>query len=201
MPLKQLRYLLGVFLLSVLLSHAAFAYDWRLDKEWYWGISGDVTWLTNTDGGGTGGGGDIAFGRKFMMNNAGNFRGEVEGGFHDVSDSHYFTYMANLYYDFDLGSSLPWNLSPYVGAGIGDATLHLGEHNRAGDYNIHGDAFAYQFMAGLNFTTDYFMPNVTWAIGYRYVGSDNQDATDNAGINRSDGLGANNIELTARFHF
>lgn len=165
----------------------------------YTSISGDYTWLhSNTNGGG----GNIAVGDQFLTNNLGDFRIEAEAGYHDFSDAHYFTYMGNLYYDLNAlnydSSSL--KIVPYVGAGLGDATIHMSNSDFAGRYTEQGDAFAYQFMGGLGFTSAN-MPNAVWSVGYRYLASDDISGTDNIGLSNSERLHANNIELAARFSF
>lgn len=166
----------------------------------YGAISGDVTWLNDYD---TGGGGNAAIGYRIWPSDFGDFRIEAEAGYHAMEKSGYYTYMGNLYYDFNsmrsnLGTG--WNFVPYVGAGLGDATVHLGEYNSGGRYNEHGDVFAYQFMAGLTIVPP-DMPNNEWSIGYRYVGSNNVDGRDNFGVTRSNDLESNNIEIAYRMHF
>jgi len=209
--MKSLLYrIFGTVLATTLLSAPALADPYQaqgqqiLPTDWYAGIDGDLTWLRHTA---VGGGGGFDLGYRFWPSDFGDFRIEAEANYHDMSgrdgsaDSHYFTYMGNLYYDFlSLRSTMPWQLVPYVGAGIGDATIHLGQDNATGRYSEQGDAFAYQFMAGLTFETQY-MPNTDWSLGYRYLASDDVSGTDNAGFSHSERIHANNLELAARFHF
>src|SRR5262249_41367887 len=95
--------------------------------NWYAGISGDLTWLRNSD---TGGGGNVDIGYRFD-----DFRIEGEAGYHGAGgqsgfgSTHYFTWMGNVYYDFNRifpSSGSGWHVAPYVGGGLGDAQVHFG---------------------------------------------------------------------------
>jgi len=165
------------------------AYAAATQNNWYIGGSGDLTWLRNSD---TGGGGNVDLGYAFN-----DFRIEAEAGYHAASGSdgfgstHYFTYMGNVYYDFNTlfsPSSSGWHIAPYIGAGLGDAAVHFGSSNFSNTFHHHENDFAYQGMAGLNFVSA-SMPNTDWLIGYRYQGTD------------SDNIHANSLELGVRFHF
>jgi len=149
--------------------------------NWYAGLSGDFTWLH----GDTGGGGNAQLGYMFPSDGFGDLRLEGEFGYHDASSTHYFTYMGNAYYDFGrwAANSGSVRIVPYLGAGVGDATVHF-------QRNGSGDALAYQGMAGLSFICA-SMPNTDWSLGYRYQGSDETHGSR---------LNANNIELGVRFH-
>lgn len=158
---------------------------------WYVGGSGDVTWLEHSD---TGGGGNIDIGYRI----APDIRLEGEVGYHDAAgesghpDQHYFTYMGNAYYDFNQLAYAPasagWRMVPYIGGGIGMASINNGNSNFANTFHHHDDEFAYQGMAGVSFICD-SMPNADWVLGYRYQGADENS------------IEANNIELGVRFHF
>jgi len=188
--MKHFKYLLATAALSAL---CAPAYADPLGPDWYAGVTGDLTWMSHTD---TGWGGDAALGYRFWPSNFGNARLEGEFGYHRAGGSdgfgstHYYTYMGNLYYDFNLfnASVADSRITPYVGAGLGDATAHFGD----GD---HGNAFAYQFMAGLTLTPA-STPHTDWSLGYRYQGSSNVNDSG-----RSQSLNANSLELGVRFHF
>ncbi len=191
------KYLLSACALSALICSPVHA-DIGSNPDWYLGLSGDLTWLRHSD---TGGGGNIALGRAFQTGSFGDFRLEAEAGYHETSGSHYYSYMGNAYYDFTgLAPSMPWKLTPYIGAGIGDLTAHLDESDSSGSYNVHGNVFAYQFMAGVNLNVD-TIPNVDWSLGYRHVGSSDVDGTNNVGAGVSDRVISDSIELGARFHF
>ena len=156
---------------------------------WYGDLSGDLTWLRHSD---TGGGGNVALGYRFS-----DFRLEGEAGYHGAggdgghSGTHYFTYMGNLYYDFNRAfpsSNSGWQVVPYIGGGLGDAQVHLGNSSFSNTFRHHDNDFAYQGMAGLTFVSD-SMPHTDWSLGYRYLGTD------------QDNLHANNLELAIRYHF
>lgn len=179
-------------------SGAAYADENRPMSDVYGSISGGVTWASHDN---TGGGGNLALGVRFLPSNFGDFRAELQGGYRDISPSHYFTYMGNLYYDFDsFKSYTPFKVVPYLGVGLGDATVHFNETDNTGSFTEHDDVFAYQVMAGVNFVVDQ-MPNTEWFLGYSHLGSENIDATDNAGFHTSKRLSANNVDLGLRFHF
>lgn len=161
----------------------------NLQNNWYFGFSGDLTWLRHSN---MGGGGNIDLGYQFS-----DFRLEGEAGYHGAggdggySSTHYFTYMGNLYYDFNRAgavSSAGWHVLPYLGAGLGDAAVHYGSGGVANTFHHHTNNFAYEGMTGLNFVSA-SMPTTDWNLGYRYLGTD------------SPNLNSNNLELGVRFHF
>lgn len=162
-------------------------------QNWYAGLSGDLTWLKDSD---LGGGGQVALGYRFMPTDFGNFRLEGEAGYHtadgkrSTGDTHYISYMGNLYYDFNgafpLGGGV--KVSPYIGGGLGDATVHYGHGSISRTFDSHNNEFAYQGMAGLNFTSP-TMPNTDWQFGYRYTGSSGHN------------VDANSLELGLRYNF
>ena len=187
--MKRLKYVIGA---AALVLGASAAHAQVLGPDWYLGLSGDVTWLPHAN---TGYGGNVALGYRFMPSSFGNARLEGELGYHRANgdsgfrDLHYYTYMGNLYYDFNFNPLMSsTHITPYVGAGIGDTTAHFGN-------GAHGNAFAYQFMAGLTFTPS-ATPGTDWSLGYRYQGS-----SDVNGGGHSQRLNANSIELGLRFHF
>jgi len=158
-------------------------------NDWYFGAGGDLTWLRHSD---MGGGGHIALGHGFD-----NFRLEAEAGYHGAggsdgySSTHYFTYMGNLYYDFNTlfpSSGSGWHVAPYIGGGLGDAAVHYGTSSFGNTFRHHENDFAWEGMAGLNFVSS-SMPRTDWALGYRYLGTDTSN------------LHANSLELALRFHF
>lgn len=180
----------GVYTISSLTAgSAAYATTNDTQNSWYVGASGDLTWLRHSK---VGGGGNLDLGHQFN-----DFRAEAEAGYHRASGkagfnaTHYFTYMGNVYYDFNRvfpSSGSGWHVTPYVGAGLGDAALHSGTVSFRTTFRHHEDSFAYQGMAGLTFVSA-SMPNTDWSLGYRYLGTD------------KDNLHANNLELGVRFHF
>ena len=163
---------IGTGLAAAMLATPSFAVS-PPSQAWYGGISGDLTWMGDSD---VGGGGNADLGYRFN-----NVRLEGEVGYHDASGGgnaeHYWAYMGNLYYDFNnMYSTNGWNVAPYIGGGLGDA-------------EIRGDSeFAWQGMVGLGFTSA-SQPNATYRLGYRYFGADDNDPH------------ASNIELGANFTF
>ncbi len=159
--------------------------------DWYLGGSGDVTWLRHSD---TGGGANLDVGYRFMP----NMRAEAEVGYHNTpgesgyADSYYFSYMGDVYYDFNQLAFSPdsshWRIVPYIGGGLGAASYHYGQSNFANTFHHNDTDFAYQGLAGVTLVSD-AMPNLDWVLGYRYVGVDAND------------IQANNIELGVRWHF
>jgi len=188
----RVTYLLTALPLAALTCAPAHA-D-ALGPDWYAGFSGDLTWLPHTD---TGYGGNVDLGYRFWPSDFGNARMEGEIGYHRAdnnnlaADTHYYTYMGNLYYDFNIFHNSPseTRIMPYVGVGLGDTTAHFSQ-------GVSGNAFAYQLMAGLTLTPA-STPNIDWSLGWRYQGSDHVD--NSAGL--SERLKANSLELGVRFHF
>lgn len=190
--MRHVKHLLGVAALSVF---GAAAHADTLPPNWYAALSGDLTWMSHAD---MGGGGNAALGYQFWPSDFGDLRAEGELGYHSAggsdgwNETHYFTYMGNLYYDFNItrASLDATHITPYVGVGLGDTTAHFGNDDS-------GNAFAYQFMAGLTLTPA-STPNIDWSLGYRYQGS---DSVDNSATGTSASLHANSLELGMRFHF
>jgi len=176
-------------LASMLMAGSAYSAANPGQNNWYFGASGDLTWLRHSD---MGGGGNVDLGYRFS-----DFRIEGEAGYHgaggrdDYSSTHYFTYMGNLYYDFNTvfsPSASGWHVVPYIGGGLGDAAVHFGHSSFTNTFHHNENIFAYQGMAGLTFVSA-SMPNTDWSLGYRYLGTDKTN------------LHANNLELGIRFHF
>jgi len=105
-----------------------------------------------------------------------------------------FAVMANLWYEFDIGSKF----RPYVGGGAGWARSNLeatSTFTEAGDLSLfYGDStdeeangFAFQLGAGLNHNV---APGVDVGIGYRYFNGPNFDPIF---------VGKNGTGLTAGF--
>lgn len=80
--------------------------------------------------------------------------------------------MLNVY--FDLFNNENW--VPYIGAGLGFAGVDIDWQPTTGaPVSISETTFAYQFMAGLAYTTP-AVPNVDWVLGYRYFATSDIDA-------------------------
>ena len=181
-------------MLAGVLALCSFSAQAATNSKWYFDASGDATWLRHSE---LGGGGNVALGYRFMPGSFGAMRLEGEVGYHGAggddgySSTHYFTYMGNAYYDFKkavYNSKSGWNVAPYIGGGLGVATVHFGNSSFSNTFRNGDDFFAYQGMAGLNFTAS-SMPNTDWRIGYRY------QATDTHNIN------SHNAEVGVRFYF
>ncbi|HEV3176989.1 MAG TPA: OmpW family outer membrane protein [Stellaceae bacterium] len=71
--------------------------------------------------------------------------------------------MGNAYYDFNNVTKF----TPYIGAGVGAARLHLDDFNSVGSPGLSADDWqlAYQGIAGVRYTID---PNWSASLDYRY---------------------------------
>jgi hypothetical protein len=170
-------------ILATMAATSAIAAPYSQNENFYVGGSGDLTWPRNAD---MGGGGNVAVGYRFN-----DVRVEGEIGYHAADNLHYITYMGNVYYDFNQFTKTHsgWRIVPYVGAGIGDAALHLGRNGSVSNTFHHNtDTFAYQGMAGVTLVSD-SMPRVDWTLGYRYLNTD------------EDEIQASNIQAGVRYHF
>jgi opacity protein-like surface antigen len=162
--------------------------------RWYVGITGGYTYMGDEDisGGsaskmstddGFGIGGSIGYlpSSSMPLLNALRFEAEVtyhqndEGTLHlrngtSVSGSGTYdstAYMANVFYDMPTGTG--W--SPYIGAGIGMATLHLPSSSAIGNSSSSDNEFAYQGLVGIGYSPE-SIPNTEWLLGYRYLATD-----------------------------
>ena len=102
--------------------------------------------------------------------------------------------MANAYYDFNNKS----RFTPFIGAGIGLATVSLNDLHYVGyshDYDIDDSdtVFAYQFSAGVGFE---ITERITLDLKYRYFATNDADI-DNGTIEYS----SNNFYTGIRFSF
>lgn len=114
---------------------------------------------------------NAALGSKIVDFSNGTLRGEVEYTYNDNLKDKRAKYdskllMANLYYDFDINSSI----IPYVGAGIGVAFNDV-KYAEASDDNT---SFAYSLSAGLNIPVN---NTVSFDLGYRYLNMTSSDVT------------------------
>jgi hypothetical protein len=163
----------------------------------YAGASGDLTWPNHAD---MGGGGNLNLGYRFAPDSMGSMRAEAEVGYHwadgdnGFGDRRYFNYMGNVYYDLassDRFAPSGWRVSPYVGAGLGLAEIRNGHSSFTSAFRHNTNAFAYQGMAGLSFTSA-TAPKSEWRIGYRYLGTNRENG---------DRLHANNLQIGYNYHF
>lgn len=114
---------------------------------------------------------NAALGIKIVDFSNGALRGEVEYTYNnDLKDkgAEYDSklLMANLYYDFDINSSI----TPYVGAGIGVAFNDV----KYAEYSDDNTSFAYSLSAGLNIPVN---NAVSFDLGYRYLNMTSSDVT------------------------
>ncbi len=205
---------LGALLVTTAFSAQA---DERWPR-WYLGLTGDYTIMGNEDVSGSrasslqlndgyGFGGAIGYlpSSSIPLINALRFEAEVSyhsngvsrvnfngGGQVNGNGSYSSTaYMVNTYYDYPMNS--PW--SPYIGFGLGFATVHLPTSSGAGNSDESDNEFAYQGMLGIGYTPD-SIPNTQWTLGYRYLAT-----SDPSFNNVSSKYSTNNIEVGGKFRF
>ena len=107
------------------------------------------------------------------------------------------TYMANGYYDFK--NSSPW--TPFLGAGIGAATVKLDDISFAydyGNYSYDDTVFAYQLMAGVSYAVS---KNLALDLSYRFVGTESPEFDDGWGNAMDFEFYSHNFLLGARYTF
>lgn len=105
-------------------------------------------------------------------------------------------YMVNAFYDWQTSSA--W--SPYVGAGMGVATVHLSTNSGAGNTETENNEFAYQALVGVGYAPS-CMPNTQWTIGYRYLATTDVSLSGSGANNLKAGYSSNSIEVGAKFRF
>jgi opacity protein-like surface antigen len=87
------------------------------------------------------------------------------------------SYMINGYYDVPTSMLL----KPYLGGGIGYATVSINDANIPGVTSVADDSasvFAYQLSAGLGFEINH---TTTLSLGYRYFGTEDPKMADTSG--------------------
>ena len=188
--MKKSIILAGIALLiSASIISAANAEDSR--QSWYIGLSGGYAFMDDQDlsnnnkispnASGYGIGASLGFlpsSSSIPLLNVLRFEGEVtyhsntidkiktpNGALGGKGDYTSTAYMANAFYDFQTGNK---NWSPYIGAGIGVASIQLPTDSGAGNTSKTSDKFAYQGLAGIDYTPDSF-PNTQLSFGYRYL--------------------------------
>ena len=199
---------------TLLVSSAALA----AEPNWYVSGAGGATWFEQADSKGGGNSLETSFDTGYVFLGAagrqfGNgFRAEGELGYRRASTDttqvnsgpefntegsmSALSFMANGYYDFDVGMKI----KPYIGAGIGVARVS------ANDVRVNGvqlvddsDAvFAYQAIGGLGYS---LTENLTAFVEYRYFAT--LDPTFNAtgGGNYDSQFMSHNALLGVRYHF
>lgn len=121
-------------------------------------------------------------------------------GKHAEVDGHIsaLSFMANIFYDFDLGG----DLKPYAGGGIGSATVSNDGKNVPNLQIVatddHDHVFAYQIGAGIGYNI--FQP-LTILLDYRYFNSSDLKLEDAVGLAYDMELQINNVSLGLRYDF
>jgi len=107
--------------------------------------------------------------------------------------------MGNAYYDFNNAT----RFTPYVGAGVGAARLHLDDFNSVGTPGLSDDNWqlAYQGIAGVRYTID---PNWSASLDYRYFGTTDPKFTGTVGgvpSSLKTDYRTHNVMLGVAYHF
>ncbi len=125
-----------------------------------------------------------ALGSTIVDFSNGALRGEIEYTYNEDLKDKGGEYdskllMANLYYDFDINSSI----TPYIGAGVGVAFNDVKYAENSDD----NTSFAYSLSAGLNIPVN---NTVSFDLGYRYLNMTSSDVT----------LGGNEVKVKPYSH-
>jgi opacity protein-like surface antigen len=219
---KSLTFATGALLMTSIFS-AAHADDTERWPRWYLGLSGGFTYMQDEDvsGGsatklsldnGFGVGGSIGYlpSSSIPLINSLRFEGEVtyhqnqinkatrSNGSTFASSGNYDStaYMLNTFYDLPTGT----NWSPYIGAGIGAATVHLDTGSGAGNTGGSDTQFAYQGLVGIGYSPD-SIPNTQWTLGYRYLATTNPDFDTATGGDVKTKYSTNSVEIGGKFRF
>lgn len=107
-----------------------------------------------------------------------------------------FTYLANAYYDFHSDSQ--W--TPYLGAGLGGASVQVSKGSGLGITDDKDTVFAYQFLTGVTYAPT-SIPMTEWGLGYRYFTADSPGFSTAGASLSFDDMTSHNIEANARFRF
>lgn len=215
----------SVLTLATQLSTAAYADAMQGERwpRWYLGLSGGMQFLTDTDISGTAPGkvdfddsgvvatASLGYRPYFGVPALDSMRIEFEAGYHrsDLSsfsgaggtaglrgDTTVLSYMGNVYYDFRNSS----RLTPYLGAGLGGASVRLPRTSGLGNTGNKDNVFAYQFLAGLAYSPA-SIPLTEWSLGYRYFRLNDPEFTTAGGRITLDDYDAHSVELGAKFRF
>jgi len=217
--MKKSTILAGLTALTTLAAFSAAHAEEERWPRWYIGLTGGYTYMGDEDisGGGSATklspsdgfdvGGAIGYlpSSSMPLLNALRFEAEVTYHQDDVHSIHLSNgrtiagngsydstaYMANVFYDFQTGSA--W--SPYIGAGIGIASMHLPTNSGANNSSAGDNEFAYQGLVGIGYTPE-TIPNTQWTVGYRYL------ATSDAKFGGTDiEYSTNSLEAGGKFRF
>jgi opacity protein-like surface antigen len=134
-----------------------------------------------------------AFDSGFRMEGElGYRRNEADGG---AGHAQAWTLMGNALYDFKTGT----RFTPYVGAGVGGARLKF-DDIPAGATSIDDSdtVLAYQGLAGIAYHLD---SNVTFDLGYRYLGTERPSFRTRAGGSVDSEYDNHAVMLGLRYQF
>ncbi len=112
-------------------------------------------------------------------------------------------FMANVFYDFVTTDQYqqPKPLVPYLGAGVGIASLTMDDAGLTlGNTNNSDDLMAWQLMAGLSYAPQ-FMPFSEWVLGYRYFSTTDASFNYITGTTFDVDYSSHNLEAGIRFLF
>jgi opacity protein-like surface antigen len=138
---------------------------------------------------------------RFLTGSLTNFRAEAEIAYNENGiegspgnpEISATAYMANLYYDFQTADAYR-NFVPYIGVGVGAATLESDGIALADDEDT---VFAYQVRAGLNYRV---RPGLLLSLGYRFF--DTQDPEFRSALgNFESEYRSHAVEAGLRFRF
>lgn len=190
--------------------------------RWYVGVSAGLDFIEDTDLSGSLSG-DLDVDNAFAFKGAlgympyfdhpflDTFRIEAELGIRQASlnsftngaattaasgDLRMVSYMANLLYDFN--TQTQW--TPYLGAGLGGATVKVDRASGLGNTSEKDTVFAYQFLAGITYAPS-SIPLTEWGLGYRYFGAVDPEFGTGATPLKLDSITSHGIEANARFRF
>lgn len=211
--------------LGALLAFSAFSAAQAEERwpRWYVGLHGGYTYMSDKDISGSPGvsrmsldngygyGGSIGYlpTSSAPLLNSLRFEAEVThhtanvdkvkvsgvnvNGHGDLSST---AYMANVYYDLPTNNG--W--APYVGAGVGMASVHLSKNSGTGNTDTTDNEFAYQALAGIGYSPS-SLPNTQWILGYRYLATSDATFSGAPGTNVKTEYSTHSIEAGAHFRF
>lgn len=199
---------------TLFISSAALA----ADPNWYVSGAGGATWFEQADGEVNGNSLETSFDTGYVFLGAGGyrfgngFRAEGEFGyrrsstdstqinsgpeFNSDGSMSALSFMANGYYDFDVGMKI----KPYIGGGIGVARVSANDI-RINSTQLVDDSdtvFAYQAIGGLGYD---LTQNLTAFVEYRYFATVDPSFNASNGGNYDSQFMSHNALLGVRYHF
>jgi outer membrane protein OmpA-like peptidoglycan-associated protein len=119
--------------------------------------------------------------------------GDVRG------DRNAYAFMTNLIYDFSW-FTLPWAITPHLGAGIGAVELRDGMRNSVVG-NISHDTqweFGYQAIAGIRYNIN---PALAFDLDYRFLGTTDPTFRSNSGVRYTSEYHTHNLVASLSMRF